>query len=250
MTMLPSTHFAWQILGVGDYPPPQPKHGERFGPDDRCWLCGAPTSGVGWPRELAISDKFTNHTLAVYPTSTTICQPCAAFASKEVWERYVTEHPEMGLKTGHAMSWRCYSHLFAAPDYHECPTRARWREILLEPPEPPFLAIVAESGQKHLLFRGRIANDRDIFPVQFEERSMWLNRLQFKACVAAFERLYSLGFSKDSILTGRYFPAQMFVVGTRAWRQAEEQLAPYRREQPALLALVHFVAQKSEEEKE
>lgn len=245
-----ATHFAWGILGLGDYLPPEPRRGERFGPDDRCWLCGGPTSGVGWPWQLAVAETFTNHTLAACPTSQTICQPCAAFASKATWERYAAERPELGLKTGHAMSWRCYSHLFVAPEHHECPTRARWRELLLDPPEPPFLAIVAESGQKHLIFRGRIARSRDVFPVQFEERSIWLQRAVFADCLIALERLYTLGFSKDSILSGRYHQGQMHAVGLRTWRQAEEALAPYRHTHPLLLALVGFVAQKQELEAE
>ncbi len=240
-----ATHFAWAILGGAPFPPPEPQRGERYGPDARCWLCGGPTGGVGWPWKTAVAETFTNHTLAACPTSQTICQPCAAFASKDAWEAYAARRPELGLKTGHAMSWRCYSHLFASPDRHECPTRRRWRDILLDPPEPPFLAVVATSGQKHLIFRGRIAENRDAFPVQVEERILWLEREEFVACLAAFEQLYNLGFSKDDILTGRYFPARMLAVGTRAWRAAEDALAPFRR-WPALLTLTHFVAQRAE----
>lgn len=240
------TQFAWAVLGLGDYPPPAPRRGPQYGPDATCWLCGGPTHGVGWPWLSAIPDTFTNHTLAACPTSTTICQPCVGLGSKATWERYATDHPELRLKTGHAMSWRCYSHLFtSAPPHHECPTRARWREILLSPPDPPFLAVVAESGQKHLIFRGVVAHSRDRFMVQFEEHRVWLDRGQFGECLVDFERLYNLGFSKASILSCRYHHGQMLKVGLGPWREAESDFAPWRR-LPYLAGLAGFVARKSE----
>jgi hypothetical protein len=238
--MQPSTHFAWSVLSMGDYPP------ARVGPDADCWLCGGPTVGAGWRMEDAIPPTYTNHTLAKCPTSRTVCQPCAALGSKETWERYVASRPELGLKTGHAMSWRCYSHLFAVSHHHEGPTRSRWREILLDPPAPPFLVVIAESGQKHLIFRSEIAYARDYFPVQFEERSILLVRVNFTACLESFERLYNLGFSKDSILSGQYHHGQMLKVGIGLWREAEGCFAPWRRH-PHLAALAHFVAQKDPE---
>jgi hypothetical protein len=237
------TAFAWSVLDMGDYHPPVPRRGERYGPDGQCWLCGGPTGGVGWHFADAIPPTYTNHTLAACPTSRTVCQPCAAMGSKDTWEAYGRAHPEMGLKTGHAMSWRCYSQLFAAPHHHECPTRARWREILLDPPAPPFLAVIAESGQKHLIFRASIAHSRDLFPVQFEERLIWLDLDSFRPCLAAFEALYNLGFSKDSILAGQYHHGQMLKVGLATWRKAEELFAPWRR-LPHLAQLAAFVAQR------
>jgi CRISPR type IV-associated protein Csf1 len=247
-TALSPTQWAWATLDRGDYPPPEPKRGPRYGPDPLCWLCGAPTHGVGWPRDLALPPTYTNHNSAKQPGSNTVCQPCVALGSKETWEAYVADHPEKGLKTGHAMSWRCYSHVFAE-GLHECPTRARWREWLLEPPEPPFLFIVATSGQKHLIFRGKVGHSRDVYPVQFEEQSLFVERQTFARCLAAFEALYALGFSKDSILSGEYHHGQLLKVGLAAWRPLEAALAPWRR-RPGYLQLAHFVAQRPEEPEE
>jgi len=43
------------------------------------------------------------------------------------------------------------------------------REIIIAPPDPPFSIIISDSGQKNLIFRAPIANNRDYFPVMLEE---------------------------------------------------------------------------------
>lgn len=224
---------------MGAYPPVTPD------PGPVCWLCGGATGGVGWRQRDAIPPTYTNHTLAVVPSSTAVCQPCAAMGSKETWGRYVAAHPDAGLKTGHAMSWRCYSHLFAETG-HECPTRSRWRAILLDPPVPPFLAIMALSGQKHLIFRGQVAHSRDWFAVQLEEQRVWIERRRFAACLNDVEIVLNLGFSRDGILTGRYHPAQLLKIGPAVWRPLEQAIARWRYTAPALLGLAVHVAQREE----
>lgn len=208
-----------------------------------CWLCGADTHGQGWPLRDAIAPTFTNHNQAKAPASDAVCWQCVAMSSKAVWEGFVAAHPEKGLKTGHAMSWRCYSQVFS-PALHDCPTRERWRGWLLNPPEPPFLFVIATSGQKHLIFRATVAEDRGLFPVQFEEESILVSRARLAQVFEDFEALYALGFSKDSILSGEYHHKQLLTVGLAAWRPLESKLAEHRRLAPDLLRLVHFCAQK------
>jgi len=43
------------------------------------------------------------------------------------------------------------------------------RDILLNPPEPPFSVIISDSGQKNLIFRAPVAVDRFHFPVLLED---------------------------------------------------------------------------------
>ncbi len=81
--------------------------------------------------------------------------------------------------------------------------------------------------------------------MQFEERRIWIGLESFAACLVAFERLYSLGFAKESILSGRYHHGQMLKVGLALWREAEAVWAPWRR-RPHLAELAQFVAQRQE----
>lgn len=240
-----ATQFAWRALGDAAYPPPEPKCGPRYGPDVACCLCGGPTGNVGWHR-TALPPTYTNWNLCAVPASQTICQPCVALAGSDTWFDYVAAHPDAGLKASQPLSWRTYSHCFTATG-HECPPRARWRDLLLEPPNPPFLFVITESGQKHLIFRAAVAYDRDTYPVQVEEDRLIVSRREFAECLAAFERLYALGFSKDSIRDVRYHPGQLAKVGHAAWRAAEQAFAPWRTRRQGLVRLAHFCAQKPQE---
>ena len=53
--MMTASQFAWRCCAAGDYPPPIPKRGERYGPDAICCLCGGATGGVGWHRKDGIA---------------------------------------------------------------------------------------------------------------------------------------------------------------------------------------------------
>lgn len=240
------TQFCWEILRLGDFPPPVPRKGSPYGPDAVCWLCGGPTHGAGWHWRDAIAETFTNPNLAAVPQSTTVCQACAAFASKQSWEHYVRLYPDRSLKTGHAMGWRNYSHVFARPNIHACPFRGGWKPWLLNPPDPPFLFAVSTSGQKHTIFRAAISYSRDHYAVQFEETRILVDRAAFAECLDAFETLYQAGFSKAEIVTGRYLSHKILRAGLLTWRAWEDTFAPWRRQHPRYVELAAFVATRPE----
>lgn len=252
--MTPS-QFAWTCCQAGAYPPPEPKRGPRFGPDAVCYLCGGATGGVGWHRKDALGASFTDIPQAAQLPSATVCQSCVATTQSAGWIQYVTAYPERGLsayfpqkedKAPRGWNWLYSHHLFVAPNHHECPDRARWRTILANPPEPPFLAILAVSGKKQLIFKSRIAHSRERFPLQLEDETVLIEPARFAAALADFDRLYRLGFSKDSILTGDYHNKTLLDVGLSRWREAEAPALAWRKRDPALWAVCHYVAQRPE----
>lgn len=185
--------------------------------------------------------------------SQTVCQPCVATMQSTGWAQYVAAHPDRGLKAvfdqkegkaQRAWNWLYSHHLFVWPDHHECPDRARWREILENPPQPPFLAILTTSGKKQLIFKARIAHALTRFPLQFEDEQILIDPLRFKVALADFDRLYLLGFSKDSILTGDYHHKTLLDVGIGRWRDAEAPAIDWRKRDPQLWAVCHYVAQR------
>ncbi|MGD9893455.1 MAG: hypothetical protein AB7R89_16095 [Dehalococcoidia bacterium] len=236
-----ASRFAWECLGSPLWSPPADP-----GPDTTCYLCAGPTDGAGWPVKLAIPVTFTNVNRAADPTSRTVCQACVYTSATEPWKAYVAVHPAMGLKDKHPLSWRSYSHLFSAAG-HECPSRSRWREILLDPPAPPFLAVVAESGQKHILFRAAVAYDGDVFPVQVEEERVYLDRARFAAGLPVVEALLRLGFSRDAI-RGNVYPPHLVLKHLAAWKPLSAATERWRIEAPDELRLALFCAQGPKKE--
>jgi CRISPR type IV-associated protein Csf1 len=71
---------------------------------------------------------------------------------------------------------RCYSWIITrdkclAATKRNLPTL---RSICVNPPSPPFVICLSESGQKHILYLAHVARSRDRFPVQLEEETVWV----------------------------------------------------------------------------
>jgi len=249
-----ASQFAWACADAGDYPPPEPKKkgAPRYGSDNACWLCGAPTYGVGWPRKIALNTTFCDHNSAKRIDSDTVCQACVATSQSAGWLQYCQAHPDRGLWTHfpdkgngdpRSFNWLYASHVFT-PGHHETPDRKRWREILADPPEPPFLMILAVSGKKQVLFRGRVSQSRESFWVQADATRILVRPERFTACLSAFEALYHAGFSKDSIVSGDYHSGQLAKTGLATWKSLEDAIRPWRESEPGLMQLCHHCAQK------
>lgn len=214
-----------------------------------CWLCGGPAGEAPWPLARAISSTFTNHTLAAAPRSGSVCEPCAYLASGDAWREYCAAHPEMGLKSVSPLSWRSYSHVVAM-GIHACPVRSGWQRWLFEPPPPPFVYVIAESGQKHLLFRAEAAHERDLYPVQVEEDRIWVQPGPLRECVDAVELGLRMGFTREEIASGRYSQGRLAKAGLAEWRRWEDRMASWRQLQPGYVRIGVHVARGRERQAE
>ncbi len=191
-------------------------------PDEQCWLCGGQTGGRGLPRKKIIKDTFTDHDKARAPASSSVCPGCVFCLS--------------------FVSLRNYS-ILATENEMRHPSRAEIRDILLNPPEPPFVLCIAVSGQKHVSFKGEVAYSRDNYPVQFEETRVTVDVAQLTNLLDIIERLNTV-FTKDEIKTGRYSQNRIKQFGIGEFQKLEEKLAPHRGSR--LFELAIFVAQKRE----
>lgn len=187
-----------------------------------CWLCGAETT-QGIPKKKAIKPTFTDADCAKSPLNDLVCEHCN-------W----------------ALSWRTlrnYS-ILATQEGLQHPTRPELREILLNPPEPPFLLCIATSGQKWLYFKAKVSFRRQNYPVMLEEVPVTVNTELLAKVLKPVETLYGSGFSKAEILSGEYKPVNINKFGMRRWEDAENQITKYRGTRMFELAV--FVAQKGE----
>lgn len=228
-------------LGLLPFPPSCARERVRVATDPSCWLCGGATGGAGWDRRDAFPPTFTNVTLAAQPHSHTVCEACAAVSRGESWAHYAARRPELGLATKHPISWRSYAHAVWVR-HHECPTAKRWRALLLEPPAPPFLYLIPTSKQKHLAFRARLAHDRDHYPVQYEETTIWIDRQAFAACLAAIEALLAAGARRGEVERGQYHQETLRRIGLVTWQRLERALQPWRLTAPDYVAIGCLVA--------
>lgn len=188
-----------------------------------CWLCGESTD-AGHPRRKVIKPTFTDAGVARAPWSDVVCEACAWAISYR--------------------SLRNYS-ILASPAGLRHPTRTEIREVLLEPPEPPFALCVAVSGQKWLHLKARVALSREAFPALLEETPVIVHPAAFAALLGPAEELYAGGFTKAEIASGRYLAHRIQAFGIGRWEALEARVAPARGSRFLDLAL--HVARKEGE---
>lgn len=197
-------------------------------PDPACWLCGGEiTGGQGLPTKKAIRPTFTDHPHARGQGSSSVCAGCAFCLS--------------------ARTLRNYSILATGAGILQHPARAEWRDALCNPPEPPFVACLAVSGQKHLFFKAPVNLDRDHFTVLLEEREIFVMPDRIKQAIEVVEALYA-HFTKNEIATGRYGQHRIRECGLSRWERLEKSVESWRGR--PLFDLALFVAQKTEPEPE
>lgn len=231
------TQFTAAALEVLPFPPPTPVNEAH----PYCWLCGGEAGLMPWKRADAISSTFASLSVAKCPDSPVACQSCAALTRGETW-RGVIERRKMTTKTWGTVNWHSYSHFVCDDGSYECPVPKRIREILISPPDQKWLLGVNTTGMKHTIYRSRVNSGGPSWAVAFDETLIISSKDDFSACLAAFERLTALGFSKDDIRSGRYSPAATMRAGLAAWQEAEASMRPWRNDRPDLMDLAHYCA--------
>ena len=111
--------------------------------------------------------------------------------------------------------------------------KAMMADILLN--EDWTVAVVAESGQKHILFRAVPGT------VQFEEHQV-RDTARLGEVLDWVEELYTGGMSKGQIASGRYPQRRILDFGLAAWMRLENHIKAVRSSGAFELAV--FLAQK------
>lgn len=215
-----------------------------------CYLCAKPGSNA-----LELSNTFTMHSSAKCPESKVLCDRCYASISgdeKQLW--YWNEGKNKWSKLwGRSLSRIYQGDNLIAPiiegEYTEGKdtfsivknllTRVEIREYLLNPPEPPFTIAIAESGQKHIIPWALEAQNKNLFPVQFELDTVYIDS-RFREYLQVYEQLMGLGFSKSEIDSGDYRSDRLMKVFDQ-YGELEERIARIRGTR--LMQLISYVAQ-------
>jgi len=200
-----------------------------------CRICGNDSEGKDFSKW--IKPTFTDHD-KLYPGKI-ICDGCLFWmdeASQELAAKMDKNKPQR---------MRNYSHFIIDGEWVPLSkgNKRKMAELLLNPPFPE-LATIAESGQKHIVFRAtKNQLGGNAGWVQFEEQSIFVIPKELKGLIDIIQSLM-VEFSKSEIETAQYKPYRIINFGIEQWHALEQKLKPLRSS--LLFNLALFLAQKSE----
>lgn len=191
-----------------------------------CRTCGNVSQGVSF--SSWVKDTFTN--FDQLRQGEIVCEACQFCFSES--------HPIVQAKTNRPtpQKMRTYSHFVVGGEWHALTKgdKRKMRELLAS---HPTVAVIAESGQKHLIFRARAGW------WQFEEIPMLPDWERVESLLVIIEELMT-EFSKAEIESDRYLQPRIVKFGFARWRELSQQLAPVRLS--SFFQLAVFLAQKDE----
>lgn len=202
-----------------------------------CKICGK--KGQGQSFEKWVRKTFTDHDLLV--EGEIICNDCL-FWFEESSESLAEK---LSKDSARLVRIRNYSHFIVDEEWIPLSKgdKQRMQELLLGEPFPE-LAAIAESGQKHIVFRAtRNPPGAEAGWVQFEEQAIFVKPAELAYLLDIIESLY-VTFSKAEIETGDYKQYRIRDFGLDFWYALESEIASLR-ESP-LFKLALFLSQKGE----
>lgn len=175
-----------------------------------------------------VKDSFTNHDYL--KSGSIVCRACLFCFSEN--------HPLLMEKTGrpNVQKFRTYSHFVVNDEWFVLTKgeKAKMRELLQM---NPAVAVIADSGQKHLAFRAKRGR------WQFEEISLLPEPVLVEDLLRQIEPLLAI-FSKKEIEFGNYSAHRIYKYGLEDWRIRENSIRQWRGS--PYFNLVIFLAQKGE----
>lgn len=202
-----------------------------------CRICSQVDGGQGF--NAWVRKTFTDHDLLV--PGEIICENCLFWFD----ENSEALADKLGKDNARYVRIRNYSHFVVDGEWIPLSKgdKQRMQELLLGEPFPE-LAAIAESGQKHIVFRAaRNPPDAEAGWVQFEEQSLFVQPNELAYLLDVLQALYTT-FSKTEIQTGNYKQYRIRDFGLDFWYALESEIAPLRGS--LLFELALFLTQKGE----
>jgi CRISPR type IV-associated protein Csf1 len=134
--------------------------------NQRCFYCGM-LCGEHHTKDEYVKDTFTNRDIVKFPGSDFVCGCCVESMATLVTTTLI----DGDVKSGRGGAPRTYSWVLDGRN-NKAFSKAHMdfaRNILSNPPEPPFSIILSDSGKKQLIFRAPVNYDRYRYVIQFEE---------------------------------------------------------------------------------
>jgi len=171
-----------------------PEENRHFDRDYKglCNLCGRESNG-GFPVKKVFSAKYMDWPVHKEPGATHICINCMFC---------------LGMNPEGRVALFRYP-VFATEDRLWLCNRAQFRDFLVDPPEPPFVAVLPTSQKKHLFSKAKVSYSRDDYFCNLEETVMQVNREEFKKELETIEALRGAGITVAAVNRGE-IPGNIF----------------------------------------
>lgn len=177
---------------------------------ERCFYCGISCDESHTVKDN-VKPTFTNFDEVVCPASKFVCGPCLASTTGLA----TTTDIDGETRTGRAGAPRMYSWILSEKGNSAFNKKHLEfaRQTVLDPPDPPFAIVLAESGQKQLIFRTLVNHDRDNFIVQLEDKRIHVERQKLSSMLE-LATMVSAAIGKKALQspvdTGCYFSCVEF----------------------------------------
>ena len=144
---------------------------------NKCFFCGMGCDEQ-YKREDYVKKTFTNYDVVICPGSNYVCGCCVS----SMIGIDTTTLVDGDLKEGRGGAPRMYSWVLTEKENYAFSKRhfSFAREIIIDPPEPPFSIVLADGIQKQLIFRAVVNNNRDVFDVMMDEKKIQVIPSVFK----------------------------------------------------------------------
>jgi CRISPR type IV-associated protein Csf1 len=134
--------------------------------NEKCYYCGHDCQ-----REFKTKDyvkkTFTNRDEVICPNSNYVCKGCVLSLGTKILNIKMIDGEIRKKNTARFYSWvLTKKENLAATKSHI----KQLREIILNPPAPPFAICLSDSGQKQFIFRTPISYQRDFYNLRFEDQ--------------------------------------------------------------------------------
>jgi len=198
--------------------------------DERCFYCGTECES---DPEMSVKKKvaktFTNHDEVKHPSSQYICRGCDESLSSCI---------DLVLLDGEkreSQRVRTYSWIITQDD-RIAATKAHiplLRNVVCNPPVPPFSIVLSDSGKKQLVFRAPVSLSTEEYSVMLEDETVIVNRNTFPDILMAADYAASM-VGKTGLLEstsfGYYSAVQKYENGIEVYeRWLEIQKKPIAR---------------------
>lgn len=208
-----------------------------------CYLCGeeSPT-GTGVRTKDALGPGFTDHDKCARVDASHVCVPCVWMISGKPPETFrlwsvvyradrlaAPSNPKATLEHGP------HTHCTSKSDITEIV------DVLLSPPDAPWLCALAESGQIHILPWSTINRGRH-WTVLYERVRIDSDSETFAEVLYHASALLAAGFIREDVESLDPHPSKLVKHGIEVWRRHARPLEQWRRS--GLLALAIALTRK------